>query len=128
MKIKMKLRNKLIKESQKGFRGFPVGTVAYYGPDDQRASKVAVGIINFEGAKPIMRKFFTETTDARFDERLTDEIMKYLKDNNIVSVAAIGKIIGCPHEEVIDYPEGETCPQCPYWADKDRFAGIEEEL
>jgi hypothetical protein len=28
-----------------------------------------------------------------------------------------------PHEERIDYPEGEACPQCPFWAGRDRFAG-----
>jgi hypothetical protein len=30
-------------------------------------------------------------------------------------------IIGCPHEEGTDYPEGASCPQCPYWAGRDRF-------
>ena len=30
-------------------------------------------------------------------------------------------LIGCPHEEGIDYPEGKSCPQCPYWAGRDRF-------
>jgi len=27
------IKNRIIKKSQKGFRGFPVATVAYYGPD-----------------------------------------------------------------------------------------------
>jgi hypothetical protein len=31
------------------------------------------------------------------------------------------RIIGCPHEEGIDYPDGQKCPQCPYWASRDRF-------
>lgn len=26
-------------------------------------------------------------------------------------------------EEGIDYPDGEACPQCPYWAGRDRFSG-----
>ncbi len=34
-----------------------------------------------------------------------------------------GAIIGCPHEEGIDYPDGEVCPQCPFWARRDRFTG-----
>src|SRR5712692_4405008 len=33
-------------------------------------------------------------------------------------------IIGCPHEEGIDYPEGKSCPQCPYWARRARPARI----
>jgi Protein of unknown function (DUF1186) len=31
------------------------------------------------------------------------------------------RIIGCPHEEGIDYPLGRACPQCPFWAGIDRF-------
>jgi hypothetical protein len=30
-------------------------------------------------------------------------------------------LFGCPHEEGIDYPDGETCPQCPFWATHDRY-------
>ena len=33
------------------------------------------------------------------------------------------RIIGCPHEEGIDYPEGQACPQCPFWAHRDRWSG-----
>jgi hypothetical protein len=36
------------------------------------------------------------------------------------------KIIGCPHEEGIDYPDGEQCPVCPYWAGRDRWTGALE--
>jgi hypothetical protein len=32
-------------------------------------------------------------------------------------------MLGCPHEEGIDYPEGEACPECPYWAGRDRPIG-----
>jgi hypothetical protein len=37
------------------------------------------------------------------------------------SVAIINKILGCPHEEDIDYPLGESCPKCPFGAGRDRF-------
>jgi len=33
----------------------------------------------------------------------------------------VDRIIGCPHEEGIDYPLGRTCPRCPFWAGIDRF-------
>ena len=44
MKFKRRPDSPLKKKARRGFRGYPVATVAYYGPDDQRASKVAVGI------------------------------------------------------------------------------------
>jgi hypothetical protein len=31
--------------------------------------------------------------------------------------------MSCPHEERIDYPEGEKCPSCPFWANRNRFTG-----
>jgi hypothetical protein len=37
--------NKLKKKAKQGLHGYPVATIAYYGPDDVRASKVSVGII-----------------------------------------------------------------------------------
>ena len=39
---------RLGKKARKGFRGWPMATVAFYGPDLSRASKVAVGIIRGE--------------------------------------------------------------------------------
>ena len=45
-------RDKLAKKRAKGFRGYPVATVGFYGPDDERATKVVVGIIEGEGFDP----------------------------------------------------------------------------
>ena len=119
--MKIKIENTLTKKGRTGFRGYPVATVAYYGPDSQMATKVAVGIIRYEGAKPIMRKWFTEGKDARLDEKITREIVEYIQASGASSVSALAKILGCPHEEEIDYPLGEACPKCPYWAGKDRW-------
>jgi hypothetical protein len=42
------------------------------------------------------------------------------------SVAIADRIIGYPHEEGLDYPEGEWCPQCPFWKGRDRWSGERE--
>ena len=41
-------REKFAKKRDKGFCGYPVATVAFYGPDDARATKVSVGIVTHE--------------------------------------------------------------------------------
>src|ERR1700736_2345967 len=64
----------LRKKARQGMRGFPVGTVAFYGPDDRRASKVAVSFIRQEGAEPELRRWFSEAGDVRTDETIFDEI------------------------------------------------------
>ena len=66
--LERRFRKSLRKRVRRGFRGYPVATVAYYGPDDQRASKVAVGITNGEGREVAeLRRWFSETADVRFD-------------------------------------------------------------
>ncbi|MGH7392984.1 MAG: hypothetical protein ACREM3_26550, partial [Candidatus Rokuibacteriota bacterium] len=65
----------LEKQARRGFRGYPVATVAFYGPDDQHATKVAVGIVPAEGAEadPLQR-WFSEQTDARSDPDIARRI------------------------------------------------------
>ena len=58
----------LQKKARRGFRGYPVATVAFYGPNDERASKVAVGIIPAEGAPTDqLERWFAEGNDVRHD-------------------------------------------------------------
>ena len=68
------LRKRLEKKAKKGFRGYPIGSIAFYGPDDRMATKMVASIVHGE------------------------------------------------REEDIDYP-GPTCPQCPFWANRDRWTG-----
>jgi hypothetical protein len=114
----------LHKKAKMGFRGYPVGTVAFYGPDDRRASKVVVGVVEARGAEPVLRKWFSEDRDLRKADDVISEAAAYLKEHGVHSVAMVDRIWGCPHEEGIDYPDGGKCPQCLFWSDKDRFSGL----
>jgi hypothetical protein len=105
--------------------GYPIATIAYYGADDKFASKVVVGIVLSEKDNDVafMEKWFGTTTDVRSDREITGQIVKFLEQHEVHRVVMVDRIIGCPHEEGIDYPEGETCPQCPFWANRDRWTG-----
>ena len=117
-------RKWLAKKARLGFRGFPIGTIAYYGPDDERASKIAVGIVMADDEDvEFMERWTTDTTDARTDAVIADEMVVFLRGHNARSIILTDRIIGCPHEEGIDYPVGEACPRCPFWADRDRWEG-----
>ena len=114
----------LEKKVKRGFRGYPLGTVAFYGPDEERASKVAVGILPFEDAEPThLERWFSPEDDLRGDPMIVKAMLAFLELHGVRSVVLLDKIIGCPHEEGVDYPEGESCPQCPYWANRDRWTG-----
>ena len=117
-----KFKKALVKKARKGQRGYPVATVAFYGPDNTRASKVVCGIFESEGAEAEpMKKWFTES-DAMKSEAILGQVLSFIEDNGAVTVALAESIMGCPHEEGIDYPEGESCPKCPYWKNRDRFS------
>ena len=117
-------RKKLQKRTKKGFTGYPVATVSFYGPTNTFASKVAVGIIPNEGAEPsALDRWANETIDVRNDPEIIDQILSFISANGAKSVVSPSEIIGCPHEEGIDYPEGQSCPNCHYWAGRDRFSG-----
>ena len=45
-------RKRLEKKAKRGFRGYPLATLAFYGPDDRRASKAVASIIEGEDEEP----------------------------------------------------------------------------
>jgi len=123
VRFKHRSDSPLKKKARRGFRGFPAATIAFYGPDDRRASKVAIGIVVAEGADPVMERLFAEDGDARTDPAIGASILRLLQDQGVKSVMMTDGIIGCPHEEGIDYPDGQVCPQCPFWAHRNRWTG-----
>ena len=113
----------LAKKLKNGFKGYPVATIALYGPTDKKATKLVVGIVLREGVDPERMKKWYSDDDIMQKPRMADEILQFLKENGAVSVAITERIIGCPHESGIDYPEGQSCPLCPFWAGRNRWTG-----
>jgi hypothetical protein len=117
-------RKRLEKKAKKGFRGWPVASFAFYGPDDRVATKLAVGIVPAQGAKTTdLRRWFSDgQSDIRADHRVLEEALDFIAEAGALSIVMAERIIGCPHEEGVDY-EGETCPVCTFWAGRDRWTG-----
>ena len=112
----------LAKSARRGFRGYPIATVALYGPTADLATKIAVSIIPDERKPPdVLERWFSEDIDVRHDPVVGEQIQAFLRQHQARSVVVTDRVIGCPHEEGIDYPEGHSCPRCPYWAGRDRF-------
>ena len=119
-----KSRYYLEKMAKRGFRGYPIATIAFYGPTADLASKVVASVFRAEGADPdVLERFFSEDCDVRFDEAIGDRVLAVIQTHAVQSAVMTDRIIGCPHEEGIDYPEGTSCPQCPFWASRNRWTG-----
>jgi len=112
---------RLAKKAKRGFRGYPVATVALYGPDDVTATKIAIGIVPAEGAETSdMQRWLSNGSDILRDVQVAAEVLAFIEAEGALSVTMTDRIIGCPHEEGVDY-DGPTCPACPFWAGRDRW-------
>ena len=122
-KRRQPLRPWLPKKAERGFHGYPIATIAFYGPTDKLATKVAVSIILTENHEPdVLERWFSESgLDVRHDPVIGEQVVAFLKTHAARSTVVSDGIIGCPHEEGVDYLEGKYCPQCPYWAGRDRW-------
>src|SRR5215204_4709046 len=93
-------RKRLTKKAKKGFRGYPVATVAFYGPDDRRASKLAVGIVLAENEEAVeLKRWFAEPGDVREDARIAEEVLAYMDGFGVRSVAMVGRTRSLEWEE-----------------------------
>ena len=124
MSLKQRFTKALRKKADRGFSGYPIATVAFYGTDDKLAKKVAVGIVIAEGQEPaFLERWFTDSGDVRGDHGVNEQILKFIRTHEVKTVTIVDRIIGCPHEEGVDYAVGSTCPQCPFWAHRERLSG-----
>jgi len=117
------LLKRLRKKSKKGMRGWPVATIAFYGPDASRATKVVVSIVPNEHAEPSeLRDWQTVDGDVRNKPVIAAEMLAFIETHGAKSVVMSDGLMGCPHQEGIDY-EGQYCPDpdCAFWHGRDRF-------
>jgi hypothetical protein len=106
----------------RGDKGYPVATLAFYGPDDKKASKAVLGIFASKAAEPQLHKWFGESpeVDLRYDTKLQNAWIEIIRREGVRSLAMMEAINGCPHEEGVDYPLGQVCSACPFWAEHRR--------
>ena len=112
------LRNK----AKLGDQGFPRATLAFYGPDNKKATKAVLGIFLSESDEGTIHRYFSEEKDVRFKIDVQEDVLARLREHEVRTLIMLEKVFGCPHEEGIDYPEGEDCPKCLYWKGRDRYA------
>jgi hypothetical protein len=103
--------------ARKGFQGYPLGIVAFYGPTDKIATKAVIGIVMKAGEPPgHIKKWIFENGDLRKDVPSIKELFRYIESHDVRSVALTPGIYHCPHEAGVDYPEGGACPKCLFWS------------
>ena len=92
---------RLRKKARKGLRGWPIATIAFYGPNLSQATKVTVGIVPSENAEvEELRDWKVNRGDIRGDPGIAREILEFIEKHRVLSVAMTDAIIGCPQNGV----------------------------
>jgi hypothetical protein len=95
---------------------YPIGTVAFYGPDDKTTIKIAAAVFTSPTARSIIRRWVA--SDVTTSPKVQREMIEFFREHGVRSVATSEGNMGCPHEEGKDFLEGEDCPFCPFWRGK----------
>ena len=80
-------------------------------------------IIAYENADPEPMKSWFSDADVRNDALLIKELLAFIAEHSTESVIMADGIITCPHQEGIDYPDGEVCQECTFWKGRILWTG-----
>ena len=72
-----KAQKRISKRVKRGFNGYPMISIVYFGPSEALATKVEVGFIEQQDAEPMLETFNSET-DIRKDETVQTTIIKII--------------------------------------------------
>jgi hypothetical protein len=102
---------------------YPLASIAPYGPDSTFATKLVVSVLERPGQREpaAMRTWTTHAVDVRHDPTIAAGVADFFREYGVKHTVTSDRIMGCPHQEGIDYPMGRNCPRCPFWAGIDRF-------
>jgi HEAT repeat protein len=101
---------------EKSAQKYPIGTIALYGPDDSTTTKIVAAVVKRERTEPILERWVG--TAIGNNPKVRRQIREFFDRHHVNSVVATEGNLGCPHEEGLDFPSGEDCPFCPFWAGK----------
>lgn len=72
-----KSQKRINKRVKRGFHGYPIISIEYFGPSEALATKVEVGFIEQENAETMLETFNSET-DIRQNETVQTTIIKII--------------------------------------------------
>jgi hypothetical protein len=85
-------------------------TAAFYGPDDERASKLVIAV---PGSRQEPHRWMS--VDVLEDSTVLAEARAALAGLRATCITVTAGTIGCPHEEGDDFRDGGECSVCPAW-------------
>ena len=95
MKTKSPKRKKIKEKACEGFKEYPTAAIAYYGPDNKRATKVVVGNVFKDDSEPgILKKWYSKMDDVRHDFKIHREMLNLIVKHKVKSAVIADGIMG----------------------------------
>ena len=110
------LNTRLVAQLRKAINeksSYPIGTLMYFGPDNATITKIVAVVIPAKGSSPIAKSWSNPQVSS--DPKVAAEIGQFYLENKVADVVMTDGVVGCPHDEGIDFPVGGHCSQCKYW-------------
>ena len=92
---------------------YPIGTLMYFGPDNVTITKIVAVVIPSKDAVPIAKSWSGSLVSS--DPKVASEIGQFYIQHKVADVVMTDGVLGCPHDEGVDFPIGGQCTQCKYW-------------
>ncbi|SIS96717.1 hypothetical protein [Neptunomonas antarctica] len=86
-----KAKKRIEKQIKKGFKGYPLVSLAYFGKTPNTATEVVVTFTLEEGAEPQTQKLVSEN-DAREDETIQSVLVKTIERTNANTVTEVAGV------------------------------------
>jgi hypothetical protein len=86
-----KAKKRIAKQVKKGFHGYPLVSLAYFGKTPDSASEVVISYTEEEGAEP-QKQTFASGGDAREDETIQSTLLKIIERADAKTVTEIDGI------------------------------------
>jgi len=83
-----KAKKRIAKQVKKGFKGYPLISIAYLGKNEQHATEVVISFTLEEGAQAQEERFVSKT-DVREDEVIQTTLIKVIDRANACSVVEV---------------------------------------
>ncbi|NVK43911.1 MAG: hypothetical protein HWE39_21935 [Oceanospirillaceae bacterium] len=89
-----KAKKRIAKQVGKGFKGYPLVSIEYFGEKPELATEVVIQFVPEEGAEPQCQKFSSKQ-DVREDERIQTVILKIIERacaNSVTEIAVVSRL------------------------------------
>ncbi|SBT18243.1 hypothetical protein MGA5115_02364 [Marinomonas gallaica] len=86
-----KAKKRIAKQVGKGFKGYPLVSIEYFGETPELATQVVIQFISEEGAEPQEQKFSAKN-DVRNDETIQTVLLKIIERADAGSVTEIAGV------------------------------------